>query len=186
MSLENTITTFGYPGISLATFLEGEVVAFMAGVLAHRGLFTYPGAVLAVFIGAVLSDNAAFLAGRHLGRGRLATRLFDTRAAGAARRLVARNTDLAAFGCRFVYGGKVVTAALVGTTPIAWARFAVLDLVGAAIWSILVVGLGYLAGNAISEAFGHLRLDKHVVISLAVAVALAVGIAIFMHRRRHP
>lgn len=184
MTLEGAITAFGYPGISLAAFLEGEVVAFMAGVLAHRGLFSFEGAALAVLLGAALSDNAAFLAGRHAARLEFVQSLLESRAAGAARRFVHRNADRAALGCRFVYGGKVATAALIGTTPMPWSRFALLDLVGAAIWSHLVVALGFLAGTAIETALGRISLHRHLLIAVGIALVVAVALAIHFRRRR--
>ena len=184
MTLEDAITTFGYPGIALAAFLEGEVVAFMAGVLAHRGLFAFEGAALAVLVGAVLSDNAAFLAGRHAGRLGFVRRLLDARAAAAARRFVARNADRASLGCRFVYGGKLATAMLIGTTPIPWPRFALFDLAGAVAWSHLVVGAGYLAGQAIETAFGRLRLHWHLALAAGIALLAAGTLAVLIRRSR--
>ncbi len=75
MSLESMISAAGLPGLILGTMAEGETVAFLGGVLSHRGFFPLWQAALAVTLDAILIDNIFFLVGRKAGQGAVARRL---------------------------------------------------------------------------------------------------------------
>ena len=67
MSLEHLVQTLGLPGVVIGAALEGEGVAFLSGVFAHRHIFHFEAAALAVALGAVITDNVTFAIGRYGG-----------------------------------------------------------------------------------------------------------------------
>lgn len=64
MALEQLVSDYGAFGLFAGAGLEGETVAMLGGVLAHRGLLDFWTAVLAVAAGSFLTDQIFFLAGR--------------------------------------------------------------------------------------------------------------------------
>ncbi len=63
--LENLVATYGLLAIFLGSAVEGETVAFLGGISAHRHLLAYLPAALAASAGSFLADQAFFFAGRY-------------------------------------------------------------------------------------------------------------------------
>lgn len=165
----------------LGAILEGETVAFLGGVLAHKHVYAFESAALAISLGAAIVDNALFLIGRGARDNAYVQKNLTRPAAQRFVRLLDRNNLLAILGFRFIYGMKTVGALTMGTTSIGWTRFFVTDLVAVLLWSHVIVGLGYLAGSAVTALFGDLRLHWHLAVSLGVF--FAAGAALFWARR---
>ncbi len=182
MSLETMISAAGLPGLTLGTMAEGETVAFLGGVLAHRGFFPLWQAVLAVALGAMLIDNIFFLVGRKAGQGALARRLLARGPVAALGRRLAARPVLGILGFRFLYGMKSAGAVLIGTTPIAWPRFALLDALACAIWTTVLTALGHASGHLIGRLLGPVQLHWH--LALAVGLFLAAVFAFHRWQRR--
>ena len=68
MTMESLIAAWGLPALTVGTLFEGDAVAFVGGLMAHRGLVPLAGAWAAVTAGAMAVDNALFHIGRHSGR----------------------------------------------------------------------------------------------------------------------
>ncbi|WP_146343904.1 DedA family protein [Phaeobacter marinintestinus] len=183
MSLESLIQTLGLPGLTLGAALEGEAVAFLGGVLAHKKVYSFEAAALAISLGAAFVDNAIFLIGRRAKENAFVQRNLGRETAQRFYRLLDRNMTFAVVGFRFLYGLKTVGALTMGTTGIRWARFAALDLVGVLIWAHLVVGLGYAAGSAVTAMFGHLRLHWHLLACFGIFLGVA-AVFWWMRKRR--
>lgn len=49
MNLEEVVTHYGYIGILIGTFLEGETILIIAGFLAHRGYLELPFVIVRIF-----------------------------------------------------------------------------------------------------------------------------------------
>jgi len=183
MRIEELIQTFGLPGIALGTALEGEAVAFLGGILAHRRLFPFEVVALAATAGAALIDNLTFQVGRHASRTRIVARLLSRGAVNRFREFLGRHPVEAILALRFLYGMKTAGALLLGTTSVRWSRFAFLDLLGCAAWAHLIAGLGFVAGTAIEAAFGRLGFHHHLVVALLLFLA-AAGLLWYFRRRR--
>ncbi len=183
MSLDAVVQAAGLPGFVLGGFVEGDAVVFLGGILAHKGIFRFEQVVLAVSLGAVLVDNLLFLLGRYAGRWPLVQRLLDHRAVQGVHGQLRRRPVLAIVGFRFLYGLKTAAAVLIGTTPVPWLRFAVLDLIGVLAWAHVVAGLGYGAGTAIEAAFGALQLQRHLALALVVCVVGLTAAWVLVRRK---
>ena len=68
MTMEALIAAWGLPALTLGSLFEGDAVAFIGGLMVHRGLIPVAGAWGAVTVGAIGVDNALFHLGRHSGR----------------------------------------------------------------------------------------------------------------------
>ena len=180
MSFEAIVESAGLPGVVLGTLIEGEAMAFLAGVLAHRHFFPFELAALAATLGAIIADNLVFALGRFGGQSRLAQKALAHGPVQRFTRALERHGVLAILGFRFVYGLKTAGAVLIGTTSIRWPRFAVLDALACLVWAHLFVALGFAASGAIHRLWGELELHKH----LGIALAVGLGAHLLWRRRR--
>ena len=187
MRFEHLIETLGLPGMVVGTILEGDVVAFLGGVLAHRGLFAFEAAALAGALGAFLVDNLFFwigrhMIGRHMGQRGFVRRLLDRPGVERWHGVLRRHPVLAVLGFRYVYGMKSAGAVLIGTTGLTWFRFAVLDALAVVLWCNALMALGYGAGRTIEAALGRQHLALH--LGLALGLFLVLAGAAFLWARR--
>ncbi|PYF08772.1 membrane protein DedA with SNARE-associated domain [Rhodobacter viridis] len=183
MSFDTLIQTAGLPGLFLGTMAEGEGVAVLGGVLAHRALFPVEIVSLVVTAGAIAADQLFFALGRLAGQGALAARLLSKGPVQALHRQLGRHQTLSVLGFRFVYGLKIAGAVLIGTSEIGWRRFATLDALSCLVWAHLFVGLGYVAGQAITRFFGDLALHVHLAIAILGVLAAAWALHRILRRR---
>jgi membrane protein DedA with SNARE-associated domain len=156
MTYAHLIHEYGYAGLVVATFLQGEAVLLLGAAAAHLGLLALPGVVAAGLAGTLLSDQAWFLAGRRggapvverftaglTGRGaRVGTR------AARLRAHLERHPDLLILCYRGLYGLRIATLVLLGMSRVSTVRFAVLNAIGGLLWAVLLGATGYLAGGA--------------------------------------
>ena len=82
-------------------------------------------------------------------------------------------------GIRFVYGLRIIGPIVIGVCDVPLWRFAVFNMLGAAIWAPLVGGLGYLFGDAL----GLLNVDVKQFEGLALALIIAVAVTFSIIRR---
>src|SRR5271169_2575675 len=152
------IARYGYAATFVGTLLEGETFLVLSGLAAHRGYLGMPQLVAVAAAGAFLTDNLFFALGRALGPALL--KRFPRLAPSAARAhaLVERLPNTAVIGIRFLYGMRTVGPAVIGTSTMAWSRFAVLDALAACLWSVSWISAGYVLGEAAAQllaAFTH-------------------------------
>lgn len=184
MALEQLVSDYGAFGLFAGSGLEGETVAMLGGVLAHRGLLDFWTAVLAVAAGSFLTDQIFFLAGRRFRNSPWVRKLQAGPAGARVFQTFHRRRDIFVFGFRFIYGLRAAGAVTIGTTGFPWRRFAVLNGIAALLWATVFVAIGYLCGQAIETMFGHLRAHIHYPLALIAICTCAVAIALLSTRRR--
>jgi membrane protein DedA with SNARE-associated domain len=182
LQLTAVIVKYGYVATFLGTLVEGETVLALSGVAANRGYLEAPILVLIGAAAAMLTDNAFFQIGRHLGPRFFSRfprlRLSIERAQG----LLVRVPITAVLAMRFLYGTRIVGPALLGTGDIAWPKFLLLDALAAGLWSGCWVSVGYLLAEVIERSIQDVvGVGRWVV---AVAVVVAVGIVVLKARGR--
>lgn len=146
--LERLIENYGLWAVFLGTLFEGETVLTLGGFAAHRDYLSLPEVMLVAFLGSITGDQLAFQAGRWRGAWLLASRPGWAPAVARARDLIERRGARLILGFRFLVGLRVVLPILWGMGRISTARFLVLNVVGAAVWSVAFGSLGYSFGAA--------------------------------------
>ncbi|MCB2114805.1 MAG: VTT domain-containing protein [Rhodobacteraceae bacterium] len=182
MSLEQLLSDWGLPAILAGTILEGDAVAFLGGVLAHRRLVPFEAAALAATAGAFIVDQVVFQIGRHVARFPRARRVLEARAARRILGWIDRRPGLMCAGFRFLYGMKTIGALAIGASSVTLARFALFDLLGCAVWAHVLTALGYGAGQAIERLFGRLAVHHHLGLALGLGLAALAALALWQHR----
>lgn len=182
MNISNLVEQYGYIAVFIGTFLEGETVLLFAGFAAHRGLMKLPEVMLLAFIASTLGDQFFFFLGRLYG-----DRLFTKYP--ALRKQVPRVENLLAthhtpliLSIRFMYGLRVAGPIIMGAMNISPLRFCILNVIGAAIWAVLVAWAGYQFGNVL-EVLLH---DVKVVEEIVLVGILCAGFtwAIYRHYKK--
>lgn len=178
--IAHLVATYGYLAVFAGTLLEGESVLVAAGFAAHRGLLDWRLVVLLAIVGGSLGDQAAFLLGRWRGAVLLARFPALLRHRPRVEALLARYDAAFILTVRFLYGLRIAGPVLLGTSPVPFLRFAVLNVVGAVLWALAVTGAGYGFGAAAAALIADLRRYEE---GLLVGI-LAAGFLLWLWRRR--
>lgn len=178
------LAEYGYLALLVGCLLEGETILILAGFAAHQGYLSLPLVLLLAFVAGASGDLLFFLLGRYFGS-RLIRRLpFVSRQRARVRRLLMRHHRSIIVAVRFMYGLRIAGPIIIGSCRVPVARFVVFNLIGAALWSVLIGGGGYLFGSTLRlllHNIGHY--DAAIMLGL-IAALLAWGI--WRHVRRQP
>ncbi|MEH0109396.1 DedA family protein [Tersicoccus sp. MR15.9] len=147
-----------YPAIFLAVAVDAfipplpaEVLTITSGAMSAHGDANFGLGWLAAFLGCWAGDLAVYILFRRrltglLVRwrwGRAVQRQLDAAIARAGRSA----TDAALIAARFLPGGRTASMAAAGISGVATRRVILLDAVGAALWAVWTVGLGFVTGS---------------------------------------
>ena len=180
MSLEELISTYGYPAIGIGTFLEGETILILGGFVAHRGYLELPWVIVSAFFGTLLGDQLYFYIGRTKGKSVLEKRPKWKAKSGKVFDMLDKHQILLILGFRFLYGLRTVTPFLIGASRIAPIRFLIFNIIGASLWAVVIGTLGYLFGHALEVIIGDIKKYEFIVL----AIVAGVGVIIWLLRVR--
>ncbi|MDM0111549.1 DedA family protein [Variovorax sp. J22R133] len=174
MMVAHLVDQYGYAAVFVGSLLEGETVLLLGGVAAHHGYLSFAVVVLLAFCGGTLGDQILFQMGRHFG-----TRLLKRSPSLAARSrtvlgVIQRYEAPFIVGVRFMYGLRLIGPFAIGMSKVSSVRFALLNMLGAAIWAPLIVTLGYLFGHALRWLFSDLDRYEGLAMLLVIGLALIV------------
>ena len=176
-TLTKIIETYGYLGLLVGTFLEGETILLLAGFMAFEGLLQLPLVMVVAAIGATAGDQLYFYLGRYR-RDWIFARVPKVRQkAEKVYRWVERHPDLIIVGSRFVYGFRVVTPIVLGTSRVASWRYSLFNLLGAIFWAVGVSSAGYFLGDMMEKLIGDMHKIQHYL--FAAIVLIGCGIWLF-------
>jgi membrane protein DedA with SNARE-associated domain len=173
MALTQWLADYGYLAVFVACLLEGETVLVLAGFAAHQGHLSLPVVVAIAFVGGTLGDQLFYWIGRTWGAALLdrfpRLDLRRQRVVG----LLKRHDAILIFGIRFMYGLRIVGPIAMGAAGVPARRFALFNVLGAALWAPLVGGAGYLFGDALEALLGDVtHYEQTALLLVAVAVLL--------------
>ncbi len=181
MSLPQLLADYGYFAVFAGSLLEGETILVLAGFAAHQGHLSLPWVVAVAFCGGTLGDQIFFFVGRRYGESLL--RRLPRMAGNAERvnRLLLRHYAGLIVGVRFMYGLRIVGPIVIGMSQVPARRFLLFNLIGAAIWSVVIAGVGFLFGQTLRWLFADLDRYEWVV---ALAIVGIAGLVALAHRIR--
>jgi membrane protein DedA with SNARE-associated domain len=183
MDINSLVSQYGYAALVLGSLAEGETVTLLGGVAAHQGLLKFWLVVVSVALGGMIGDQVLYLLGRRFG-GRLLRRFKRHKGKiRSAQRLIQRRPYLFVIGTRFMYGFRVIGPLLIGASRLPPKIFLPLNILGAAIWSLLFTSLGYVGGEVIGPWLHSLNQHLKHWIWLALAVGLVFAVRWWLKRR---
>jgi len=177
--LQQLIEHYGYLAVFIGALIEGETILVMAGFLAHEGYLNLGWVMAVAAVGGFIGDQFFFTLGRFRGREILAR--FPSIQVRAARvqELVHRYQNWLIILIRFMYGLRVAGPIFLGMAHVSPLRFAVVNLLGAIVWAVLIAGAGYIFGQAVG-LFLH---DAQRYEAFLLGGILVLGIAVWIYRR---
>jgi len=181
VSLHQLIEHYGALGVGLGGAIEGESAVVIGGAIARTGAFSPWWAALAAFVGAWVSCQLFFLAGRSQRDHRLIHRVIDKPVFARALKMIDRHPRLFCFGFRFIYGFRVAGPIAISMSHVRGRDFAWLQLLSAAIWGPGLVWLGYAFGKEIVAVVKMLLTPQHAAIA---AIVGSVAILAWLQWRR--
>jgi membrane protein DedA with SNARE-associated domain len=157
--LRGALVQYGYWAIVAVLLLEnagvpapGETVLLLASFLAYsQKELQLPWIIVVGTLAATVGDNGGYAIGHYGGR-QLVERyrsVFHISDAALARgeRLFERYGAVAILFARFVFGIRVIAGPMAGMLHMTWKRFALFNLIGAALWVSAISLAGYFFGS---------------------------------------
>lgn len=174
---------FTETGLLLGFFLPGDSILFLAGALVAAHVIALPLWVLAlaVFAAAVCGDQLGYLIGRRYGPkvfSRPESRFFRLEYAHRAEAFFARRGAMAVVLGRFVPVVRTFVPVVAGVGKMPRRAFTGLNLVGALVWAVGIVTVGFFFGG-IPFVAAHIEL-----ITIAIAGISIIPAAAEVLRRR--
>jgi membrane-associated protein len=184
--LRGALVGYGYWAVAVALLLEnagvpvpGETVLLLACFLAfskHELQLSW-----IIFVGTVaatLGDNLGYLAGFYGGRPLLEhyRNVFRVPAATLERseKLFGRYGSVTILFARFVFGMRVIAGPLAGVLRMPWRRFAVFNLLGAALWVTVISLVGFFFGSRWNHLMQFMKRFDLILASAFVLVVFLV------------
>jgi undecaprenyl-diphosphatase len=163
--------------------VPGESLVLASGFFAHRGILELDAVMAAAGVGAIAGDNIGYLLGSRLGREWLLRKgsrfgLRKKRLA-QAEAFFKRQGPKAVFIGRFIGFARALVPFVAGASRMPYRKFFLYDALGAALWTVGFVTLGYVLGASWQVA------EKWISRSgLILGGLVLVGIGIVWLRRR--
>ncbi|HEY8050480.1 MAG TPA: DedA family protein [Ramlibacter sp.] len=183
-SLAQWIEHYGYFAVLVGALLEGESILVLGGFAAHEGHLDLGLVLLVAFAGGTLGDQLLFWFGRASGPRLLRRYAPLARAGERVGALLMRHDASLIFGIRFMYGLRIAGPVAMGALGVVPRRFAIFNVLGAAVWAPLVGGAGYLFGHALQVWLGHLEHYEGIALMLLAAGAGFFTLAHLWWQRR--
>jgi len=168
--LQAFLLHYGYGLVVLGALVEGETILILTGVFVHRGIFSFPLAVLVATVGAVAGDQGWFYLGRHSFQKILTQFPILHRHVDRVRPWLAYKADWIAAGSRFVYGTRIASPMLLGANGYPRSRFFVINILAGTIWVLLCITGGYFLGTATQHLLGDLARLEWIILVVVVGI----------------
>ncbi|THG32842.1 DedA family protein [Naasia lichenicola] len=164
-------------GLLIGFVLPGDTLLFFTGVLTFSGVLNVPLPVVigAVILSAVIGDQLGYLIGHRAGPA-----VFERKQAGLISKasLDRTNAFFERYGARtvtiarFVPVVRTIAPVAAGAARMHYRRFLIYNIVGGALWALLIILAGYFLGQIPGVAD---FVSKYIDIILIGIVVLSVG-----------
>ena len=187
-----TVGAWGYWGIFIMMAIESsfvpfpsEVVLIPAGYLVQQGEMNLVWVMLAAFMGSMVGAWVNYLLAMSLGRKFLYRYghyfLMPPHTLDKLERFFKTHGAVSTFTGRLIPGIRQLISIPAGFSRMNWAVFSLYTFLGAGLWSVLLIGLGYLLGDN-QEAIA--AYTKELVWGAIAFVAVVLATYYYWHKKR--
>lgn len=172
---------FAETGLFLGFFLPGDSLLFVAGFLAASGFFSFPVLIFGIFLSAVLGNMFGYEFGRHVGPklfSREDSLIFKKAHALKAQSFYDKHGPKTILFARFMPIVRTFAPIVAGVANMRYQTFFIYNLLGALLWTIGLVLLGYFLGNVID-------VDRYLlpIVLLIVFLSFLPGIIAYLREK---
>lgn len=183
--LVNFIETWGYVAVLFGSMIEGESIILTASFLAAHGYMSITKVALIAFLGTLIADQGLFFVGRRFGPSLFKKFPRLSQPAERAFKLLRKWDTIYILVFRFIYGIRIISPLVIGSSGIGVWRFVILNFVSAIVWTLASCGAGYMFGEAVHQFFCHFSTyQRYVFTGLAVVAAIVFLIVLHVRRKR--
>jgi hypothetical protein len=136
MSLTQLLADYGYLAVFVGS-LRGETVLVLAGFAAQQGYLSLTVTLTVAFVGGTLGDQIFLWLGPRMGSIAAGPPPAFRASRSACLQLLERHHAPVIIGIRFMYGLRIIGPIVIGACEVPLWRFAVFNMLGAAIWAPL-------------------------------------------------
>jgi len=176
---------FAESGLLVGFFLPGDTLLFTAGFFAAQGQLPLFSLLIVVFVCAVIGDNVGYAIGRKLGPRLFAKQnglVFRQAYVARAESFYEKHGGKTIIMARFVPVVRTFAPMVAGVGKMPRQRFVLFNIVGAALWTVVVIMLGYWLGSLVDPNV----VEDFLLLAVAIAVLITLGPAVYhlLHERR--
>jgi membrane-associated protein len=167
------LMVYAESGFLLGLFLPGDTLLVVVGVFAAQGELPLWWAMLIIFVAAVLGDNTGYFIGKTTGP-RIFVKhkglLFRKDYIDRAEAFYARHGGKTIIVARFIGYVRTIVPIIAGIGRMHRPKFIFYNILGAAIWTLTFVLLGYWLGNEIAD-----EIHRYFIPSLIIGALIFLG-----------
>ncbi len=178
--MEASIATYGYAGIFVGTFLEGETTVVLGGIFSKLGYLDLRKVIFWAFLGTFAGDFTFFALGRVFGRSIIERFRFLKEKVPRANAVIRKYGNPIVFLVRFLVGIRGLVLLLLGCTDMKIRKFLLLSTANSLIWSVGIALLGYVFGKILYVFIHHIQTYEYYAMPAIVAVVL-IAVVIYRH-----
>lgn len=184
-NVKEFVKEWGYWAVFLGSLIEGESVILTASFLAASGLLSIVKIMIVAFTGTLLADQTLFFFGYYYGEGILIKiknrfpRIEPYMQEG--QRLIRKYETPYILSFRFLYGLRIISPVIIGSQKTPIKKFCVLNVVAAALWTLI----SCLGGYALGDLFLTLSTpQKIIMVSVVVLLLVLWGVRKYFKRKQ--
>lgn len=181
IDIPTLIQSFGYlglfgiifleSGIIIGSFFPGDSLIFTAGILSSHGLLSLPVVIAGIFVAAVAGNSIGYFTGKYFGPKifkREDSIFFHKKHMERAENFYQEYGTKTIVLARFMPIVRTFAPIIAGVGRMPYKKFLTYNLIGGALWSVGITGLGYALGNIIPN------IDRYLlpIIALIIIVSL--------------
>jgi membrane protein DedA with SNARE-associated domain len=184
--LEELLSKYGYVAIFVLTFFEGESVLIAAGFLAFSGYLDAVTVILVSTAASYVGHGTFFLIALyrrevflHFIQRFIKVNLLKLEA------LMARYGTASIFICQWLYGFRLLSAAVLGLSRMGIRKYFTYQLISCFLWAIICTSAGYFFGATLKTVLGDVKkYDQYVAVGV-VAAGFVIWLVRDVRRKRN-
>ena len=185
-TLTALLTTHQISSVFIGAFFFGDSVILASAYLAGQLAWSPFPIFLAALAGTVISDTLWFFFGKFFS-GRFSEVKFlkkeREKMSGFIARLVGKRPLAALVMVKFLYGSRVAMILYSASSGISFWTFTLFNGIGAIVWLLVFIPLGYLAGKGVSQAAPLLDALPAALVVLVISIIIFRIVTIWMEKK---
>lgn len=174
---------FAESGLFFGFFLPGDSLLFTAGLLASQGLFDIRILLVGIFLAAVLGDQVGYWTGSKFGKklfNKPNSFFFNPKHITRAEAFYQKHGKKTIVLARFVPLVRTFAPIVAGMSSMDRSTFTFYNILGGALWTLLLVLGGFFLGSLVPNASEYL---DYIVVAIVILSLIPVAIELLKSRK---